>query len=132
MPVVKFALIVFCLAVPFGALWMSRRFAWARALGPVLLCCGVGILVANQPFVEMTEARGAIVEGVSKLLSSVAIVVAIPLLLFQSDLSKLKAHGKTAALSFALSVVSVFVGVLAVTLWMGPELTRPGVVGAWS
>lgn len=124
----KIALIAFCLLMPFLALGLAKRFAWARVLGPVLLCCGFGILVANQPLVEMTIPRAAIVASVSKLLSSVAIVVAIPLLLFQSDLSKLREHGKTAILSFVLSVVSVFVGVLAVTLWMGPLLESPGIV----
>lgn len=122
-------LIVYCLFMPGLSLWLSERFAWAKFLGPVLMSCAFGIAVANQPFVVFDEVTAKSLKDASGLLSKAAIPLAIPLLLFQSDLTSLRAQGKKTILSFVLAVISVFVGVLAMTLWFGDQLGEQGKVG---
>lgn len=121
-------LILYCVLMPVVALQLAGRFAWAKFLGPVLLSCTFGILIANQPFMTVTPELDGILSGTSKIISSAAIPLALPLLLFQSDLSKLRVYGKTALLSFVLAVVSVFVGVLLVMATMKGDLEAPGKV----
>lgn len=122
------ALIIYSLLVPVMALWLVKRFAWAKFLGPVVISCTCGILVANQPIFTLSEAQMEAMMKTAKLISSGAIPLAIPLLLFQSDLTKLRAHGKTALLSFFVATLSVFLGVLGVMWSMKSELPTPGKV----
>jgi uncharacterized membrane protein len=124
----QLVLILYCVLMPVVALQLAGRFAWAKFLGPVLLSCTFGILIANQPFMAVTPELDGILSGTSKIISSAAIPLALPLLLFQSDLSKLRVYGKTALLSFVLAVVSVFVGVLLVMATMKGDLEAPGKV----
>lgn len=124
----QLVLILYCVLMPVVALQLAGRFAWAKFLGPVLLSCTFGILIANQPFMTVTPELDGILSGTSKIISSAAIPLALPLLLFQSDLSKLRVYGKTALLSFVLAVVSVFVGVLLVMATMKGDLEAPGKV----
>lgn len=122
------ALIIYSLLVPVVASGLVKRFAWAKFLGPVVLSCTFGILVANQPFVDLSQEQREALTKTAKLISSGAIPLAIPLLLFQSDLTKLRAHGKTALISFCVSTLSVFLGVSAVMWSMRSDLPTPGKV----
>lgn len=122
------ALIVYSVLMPVVALALVKRFKWAQFLGPVLISCAFGIFVANQPFITWSEEVAKSLAKTSEIISSAAIPLAIPLLLFQSDMSNLRAQGKTVILSFVLAVLSVFGGVLAMKFWYGPELPDPSFV----
>lgn len=122
------ALIVFSLIVPIVALLLVKYFAWARFFGPVVIACAFGIAFANQPFITFDESTQDTIRSTAKLISSAAIPLAIPLLLFQSELNKIKAHGKTILLSFVIAVLSVFLGVLMVATAMKDQLSEAGPV----
>ncbi len=121
-------LMIYSLLVPVLALQLVKRFAWARFLGPVVICCALGILVANQPLFAVSAQSAEAMFKAAKLVSSASIPLAIPLLLFQADLTKLREHGRTTLLSFVIAVVSVFLGTLGVMLSMRGVLPMPGKV----
>lgn len=105
-------LLCYCAFGPLFARWLVHRFSWARTLGTVVLCCGLGILVANGlPADEvMHDAR----IRAATLVSSATLPLAIPLLLFQADLSDVRRQGRPALTAFFVSCASVFVGTLLV------------------
>jgi uncharacterized membrane protein len=113
------AFIAFCIFIPCLSIWLDKKFKWARILGPVLISCGCGIIIANA---GIGGSLAVMMTKTSKLISQITIPLAIPLLLFQSDMSDLKAQGKTAILSFFISVFSVFAGTLLVFQYLGPKL----------
>lgn len=122
-------LIVFSVLAPFVALGLERRFAWARLLGSVLMCCGFGIIVANQPWwVPGVEAAASMADA-AKLLMQATIPLAIPLLLFQAKLTDLRDHGKASALAFGVSALTVVVAVSIMTAVFGDRLELAGHIG---
>ena len=72
---------LFCLATPAIAIWAVERFKPAKVLGPVVLAYGAGIIVANIPGLKLDENFG---QG----LAGVAVLIAIPLLLFSTEVGK--------------------------------------------
>tara|TARA_B100001989_G_C24546377_1_gene471100 strand:+ start:2237 stop:3352 length:1116 start_codon:yes stop_codon:yes gene_type:complete len=112
--------------MPVLSIFLARRFAWAKFLGPVLLSCGFGIIVANQPIFAVSTELAAIMTKTSKLISQITIPLAIPLLLFQSDMSDLKTQGKSSIISFFISVFSVFLGTFLVFKYFGGQLGPEG------
>ncbi|MBU51918.1 MAG: hypothetical protein CL920_24775 [Deltaproteobacteria bacterium] len=119
-------LIAYCILMPVLSIFLARRFAWAKFLGPVLLSCGFGIIVANQPIFAVSTELAAIMTKTSKLISQITIPLAIPLLLFQSDMSDLKTQGKSSIISFFISVFSVFLGTFLVFKYFGGQLGPEG------
>lgn len=121
-------LIVYCVVMPWLALWLASRFKWAEFLGPVLMCCAFGIVVANQPIFALSEEVARALMDAGQLISKATIPLAIPLLLFQSDLSNLREHGKTSMISFIIAVVSVASGIAMMTVLYGDQIEEAGKV----
>lgn len=72
------AQVIFYLLVPALSRWVAARNKLAGILGPVVLCYAAGIIVGNLPLgLDLKVARSA-AEG--------AVPLAIPLLLFRTDL----------------------------------------------
>ena len=69
---------------------------------------------------------GATIAQLAKLVSSATIPLAIPLLLFQSQLSNLRAHGKQSLLSFVVAVGAVTAGICASLGLFASRLDAPG------
>ncbi len=90
---------VACVVLPALAIAAAERFAPAKLLGPVVLCYGAGILAANLPGLHLDDAA-------SRTVSSVAVPLAIPLMLFSTDLKKWLGLAKGLLLSFALACIS--------------------------
>jgi uncharacterized membrane protein len=80
----------------------------ARALSPVALCYGIGILFGNLPGIE-------IVEGTSKTAGGLAVLLAIPLLLFAVDVRAWVG----AARSTVVASVIAFASIAAVSVAAG-------------
>ena len=95
-------------------------------MGAVLICCGLGIAVANQPFFAVDPALAEKMKKATDLINSLTIPLAIPLLLFQSDMSDLRSQGKSALSAFGISVLSVFLGVTAMRYAFGDMLGAEG------
>jgi uncharacterized membrane protein len=110
---ISILVIVICGLLPALVLWLEHRFAWARTLGGVIICYGVGITlgyITDHPVVAQS-------------LAEVAIPLAIPLLLFSVNVKSWVSESRSALLSFGLAVCSVCaVGVFATHLFNHPNL----------
>ena len=84
-----------------------RQVAW---VGPVVVCYAFGILLGNAP------GGMAPPERLSLSVSEAAVPLAIPLLLFSTDVRKWWRLARTTLLSFVLACVSAMVGAAAVGL----------------
>jgi uncharacterized membrane protein len=98
---------VCCIVFPALAIWASQRVKVLGLLGPVVTCYAVGIIAANVPGVPLNPK-------VSMDLNEAAIALAIPLLLFSTELKKWLELGPKLLLSFALACVAAVVAAGAV------------------
>jgi uncharacterized membrane protein len=99
--------VVLSLAAPALALWAAARFSVARALGPVVLCYALGILAANVPGLPLSEAAG---KGVAEA----AVPLAIPLLLFSTELKKWLGLARGLLVAFLLACFSSIVAAASI------------------
>lgn len=90
---------LFCLATPALAIWAADRFKPAKVLGPVVLAYAAGIVLANIPGVKLDENFGQAVAGG-------AVLLAIPLLLFSTEVHKWLALAKGLLMSFAFACIA--------------------------
>lgn len=81
-----------------------KPIAW---VGPVVVCYAAGILLANVPGLGLTS-------GVSLSVSEAAVPLAIPLLLFTTDVPRWMRLARTTLLSFVLACVSAMVSAVVV------------------
>lgn len=93
---------VACLLVPALAMWAAERVKLFKLLGPVVLCYAAGIIAANVPGVQVDQR-------VAMNLNEGSVALAIPLLLFSTELKKWLSLGWKLLLSFALACVSAVV-----------------------
>lgn len=98
---------VLCLVVPALAIWAADKNKLAKTLGPVVLAYAAGIVVANLPGVHLDETFGTNVAGG-------AVLIAIPLLLFSTDLKKWVSLARNLLVSFACACVAAVVAAFAV------------------
>lgn len=94
--------VLFCIFFPAAAIWAGERFRAAKFLGPVTLCYVAGVLVANIPGLRLDSAA-------SLHVSEGAVPLAIPLLLFSTDVRQWPRLARSLLLSFALACVSAVV-----------------------
>ncbi len=121
-----YILIAYCVFLPAGVLALERRFSIVRTIGAVLICCALGIAVANQPFVVVDAELQEQIDKATNLVNMITIPLAIPLLLFQSDMTELKSQGRAAISGFFISAASVFIGVTAMRYAFGDLLGAEG------
>ena len=81
---------------------LEKRSRVIRWLSPIILCYLIGILLGNLPGFSINSV---LMEG----LATLAVVLAIPLLLFSSNYSLMLKQARPALLSFFLGVVGVIV-----------------------
>lgn len=93
---------VACFLVPALAMWAAERVKLFKLLGPVVLCYAAGIIAANVPGVHVDQK-------VAMSLNEGSVALAIPLLLFSTELKKWLSLGWKLLLSFALACVSAVV-----------------------
>jgi uncharacterized membrane protein len=94
--------VLWCVLFPAAALWAGERYRVARFLGPVTLCYVAGILVANLPGVRLNA-------DASMRVSEAAVPLAIPLLLFSSDVRQWPRLARSLLISFALACLAAVV-----------------------
>lgn len=85
---------LFCLLTPAVAIWAADRFKPAKVLGPVVLAYGAGIVLANIPGLHLSEKLG-------EELAGGAVLIAVPLLLFSTELRKWLSLARSLLISFA-------------------------------
>ena len=94
---------LFCLVTPAVAIWAADRFKPMKVLGPVVLAYGAGIIVANLPGLKLDERFG-------QSLAGGAVLIAIPLLLFSTEVKKWLSLAKNLLISFTLACVAAVAG----------------------
>src|SRR5690554_386511 len=104
-------LVVVALGMPALARYLEKRHRAFEVFHPVLLCYASGIILANAPGVVVDET-------VARSISEAAIPLAIPLLLFSSDVRAWLKQGRPALVSFGCAIVSVLVVVALASGWM--------------
>lgn len=117
----SFIQVIFAILFPFLAVYLSKRFKIAGLLGPVLLCYFAGIIPANIAMI-------AIHEPTSKLITEATIPLAIPLLLFSTDLRGWLKHSRSAALSFLFATIGVIVASVVTLKFLPTGLAHPNQV----
>lgn len=100
---------LFCLLTPAVALWLTRRFTWLEKVGPVVLTYGAGIALANLPGVHLDPGLGTDLAGAGVLL-------AIPLLLFSTEVRKWLSLARGLLVAFGSACVASVVAASAVAL----------------
>lgn len=98
---------VFCLVTPAVAIWASERFKAAKVIGPVVLAYAAGIVLANVPGLHLSEELGTGVAGG-------AVLLAVPLLLFSTELKKWVSLARGLLISFACACVAAVTAAAAV------------------
>jgi len=109
--------LVVILSVPALLLYAEKRVKWIALLGPVVLCYLVGILAAALPIWTPNME-------ISRLASGVSALIAIPLVLFSTDLASWKRVAGKAMLSFVLCIAAAMVAVSLAYLLVGDKLVE--------
>jgi uncharacterized membrane protein len=91
------------------ALLAARHLKHVAWVGPVVVCYAFGILLGNAPGVVLAER-------LSLSVSEAAVPLAIPLLLFSTDVRRWWRLARSTLLSFVLACVSAMVGAALVGL----------------
>jgi uncharacterized membrane protein len=94
--------VLFFVLFPVAALWAGGRFRVARLLGPVTLCYVAGVLAGNIPGVRLSV-------DASMGVSEAAVPLAIPLLLFSTDVRQWPRLARSLLISFSLACVAAVV-----------------------
>ncbi|WP_224241964.1 DUF819 family protein [Hyalangium gracile] len=96
-----------CILFPAAAIWAGERYRVAKFFGPVTVCYLAGILVANLPGVRLSAEAALRV-------SEVAVPLAIPLLLFSSDVRQWPRLARSLIISFSLACLAAVLSAGAV------------------
>ncbi|MBW2701766.1 MAG: DUF819 family protein, partial [Deltaproteobacteria bacterium] len=100
-------LVLLSLVVPIVTLYLEPRSRVVRFLSPVVVAYVVGMLFGNQPWLDFSD-------GVALRTCDVTVALAIPLLLFSTDIVAWARLAKSTVLSFFFCMISVMVvGALA-------------------
>jgi len=95
------ALSAFCLGLPAIVLLLKERVAFFTKWSPLIVCYVAGLVLGNLGI--LPESAPGVLDGIS----TGAVALSIPLLLFSVDMRKWKELAGTTVLAFALACVAV-------------------------
>lgn len=114
-------LVLLCFLVPALAEAAARQ-KWASWLDPVIVCYAVGLGVANLPV--------SVDVGTAKQIAEVVVPLAIPLLLFQTDVQRWLASSRATIVAFFVAVASAIGSIcIASLLFAGQHADLPLAAG---
>lgn len=93
--------IVAMLAVPAFILWLTKKVKFFNFIGAIALCYALGIVISVIPIPYD--------KGLTEMVASIFVAIAIPLILFSFDIVSVKYLAKKTIISFALVIVSAVV-----------------------
>jgi len=93
-------LIIFLLLFPLTLIWGEKRIKLIQWISPIILCYAVGLVLANVPFLKPDKS-------IATTVSEVAVPLAIPLLLFSTNILQWIKGAKGAVISFGLCILAV-------------------------
>lgn len=120
----KIALVLFYLLSPAVVLWACNKWKVLGKIGPVLILYFLGIIVANLNLIP------ADCKGIQDTISTVAIPLALPMMLYSCDFKKfsVKTSLKITIIGIIAVVIAVVTGFFLLRDGMGEE--APVVAGA--
>ena len=122
MIVLKYLLLtlLFCVT-PAGVIWLCRRFPVLNNIGPIMILYGIGLIIANLPFMP------AEIKPLQEFLPNIAVPLAIPMMLYCCTFSKSEARLQLKIV--ASGFFSVAVAVVGGYLLFGHNVTAGEQVG---
>lgn len=108
------------LALPFLVLYLCHKFRYVNKLGAVIVAYIIGLLIGNLGVLPADSAK------TQELLSNITIPLAIPLMLFSTNLREVFKLAGTAFLSLFVGVFSVVVVIIS-----GYFVFRNSIPEAW-
>lgn len=100
-------LIVMYLALPFLVLYLCHRYRYVNKLGAVVVAYMVGLIIGNTGWLPAESAK------TQELLSNITIPLAIPLMLFSTNLKEVFRLAGKSFLSLLIGLISVIVVIVA-------------------
>ena len=100
---------LFFLFLPLLIIKLTNKFKPLNMLGPVVLCYIVGILLANNPFIQIDKS-------LSSNIFEIAVPLALPLILFQTDIKGWLKSSRSTVTSFFLVIISAFLASVIASL----------------
>ncbi len=95
-------LVLFIIAVPSLVIYLEKKNRPVKWVSPIVICYLLGIILGNLDFIPI---KGEVPNEVSKI----SISLAIPLLLFNSNLMEWIGYAGKTLLSYVLSIIAVIV-----------------------
>ncbi|MBO7300240.1 MAG: DUF819 family protein [Tidjanibacter sp.] len=113
----KIALVLFYLLSPAAVLWACNRWKILGKIGPVLILYFLGIIIANLNLIPADCA------GLQNTISSIAIPLALPMMLYSCDFKKfsVKTSLKITIVGIVAVTIASFVGFFALRGGLGEE-----------
>ncbi len=117
MPILSYLPQIFIIVfIPYLWMRLTKRWGVEQWLSPVVLAYATGIILANVPILPLSKA-------VSEGFVSGTVLLAIPLLLFATDLKGWVRYARSSVLSFVLCVISGMLVSALVGWWFRDQLT---------
>ena len=107
------------LAFPLVAIALARRYKIFEWINPVVLCYVAGMFMVNSPGISVDA-------DLAKLTTEAAIPLAIPLILFSSDIRAWITESRPTLVSFCCALVAVTLVAFAAGHLMAPHLEEAG------
>jgi len=97
--------VAFVVLFPALVLYLEQRYKVIQVVSPIVICYVIGIVLANLPFLNLNKS-------LFSEISVISISLAIPLLLFNSNVLDWVNHAGKSILSFVLSIFAVVVSAI--------------------
>ena len=92
--------LIIILGLPAFFIYAEKHARFIRWISPIILCYLAGVLIANTHVLEPDP-------GMLSLVTEISVCLAIPLLLFATDMRRWIRHARSTLLSFCISVTGV-------------------------
>ncbi|TLX70519.1 DUF819 family protein [Labilibacter sediminis] len=111
-------LVLFYVLAPTGILYLCYRHSFFNRIGAVILSYVVGIVLSQFEFLHTAR-----IDFIQEILMSACIPLAIPLLLFSSDLKRSFLLARTTLLSLLAALISVVLVVVIGYIYLKPQVS---------
>ena len=109
------------LGLPVLVVWLEKRSRIIGWISPIVICYLVGIIIGNIPGLSFNN------EMLEKI-TSISVLLAIPLLLFSANFFRMLKQARPALLSFFLGILGVITCSVVAFLIFRDQLSQPGTV----
>jgi uncharacterized membrane protein len=107
--------ILLIILLPLLFKYLATKYKFLKVVGPIILCYASGILIGNLHFIPWDSQ-------LSMTISEITVPLAIPLILFSTDIKKWFALAKKSVISFILMIVAAMSASLIAALIFSGKL----------